>query len=157
MTQNKQTCHRSYFIHVCAADALINLAAAPIIAACIIADSRLSLLQEMQLLATHRAKPLQLTGKQTDAVKLKKRKKKARHGKTLKEAAVQPTERKAAVLPAEETWHSVPSKAGYRTLLSLQPLQTHFPSYQQHSEEKSSKKSHRFERYCSISCKRKQS
>lgn len=52
-------------------------------------------------------------------------------------------------LPAEETWHSVPSKAGYRTLLSLQPLQTPLTIYHQHSKEKSGEKSHRFDRCCS--------
>lgn len=43
----------------------------------------------------------------------------------------------------------MPSKAGYRTLLSLQLLQTTFSSYHQHGKEKSSEKSHRFDRYCS--------
>lgn len=52
-------------------------------------------------------------------------------------------------LPAEETWHSVPCKAGYRTLLSLQLLQTPLTNYHQHSKEKSGEKSHRFDRYCS--------
>lgn len=42
----------------------------------------------------------------------------------------------------------MPSKAGYRTLLSLQLLQTPLTSYHQHSKEKSSEKSHRFDRYC---------
>lgn len=42
----------------------------------------------------------------------------------------------------------MPSKAGYRTLLSLQLLQKPLTSYLQHGKEKSSKKSHRFDRYC---------
>lgn len=70
-----------------------------------------------------------------------------RHGRSLREGS-----RRAEIqlfLPAEETWHSVPSKAGYRTLLSLQLLQTNLTSYHQCSKEKSGKKSHRFHRCCS--------
>lgn len=84
--------------------------------------------------------------KQTDAARAKKKKTSLTHGggETGREAAVQEMQ---LFLPAEETWHSVPSKAGYRTLLSLQLLQTPLTSYPQHSKEKSSEKSHRFDRY----------
>ncbi len=74
-----------------------------------------------------------------------------RHGgdRTGRVTVVQACRQKCScVLPAEETWHSVPSKAGYRTLLSLQLLQTPLTSYHQHSKEKSSEKSHRFDRFC---------
>ena len=88
--------------------------------------------------------------KQTDAAKTRKKKNKKKislaHGgsETGREAAVQDMQ---LFLPAEETWHSVPSKAGYRTLLSLQLLQTPLTSYPQHRKEKRSEKSHRFDRY----------